>query len=170
VVEEIVRLLRGRAFYKIVITQSLLQTAIKFASTNACDIFHLSCHGSQQGIRLTDGTRLRWDELAGLFQEANPIPKALVLSSCHGGDAGITTAFSKLPHRPDVIFGTEGENTLTFSGACISWPILYADLKDNGMTRSAFQAAVKKRNSITPHQFIYRRWDKNKRKYLSFSK
>lgn len=42
VVEEIVRLVDGKTSYRIVINASLLRRAIKNASENAYDIFHLS--------------------------------------------------------------------------------------------------------------------------------
>jgi len=90
------------------------------------------------------------------------MPKALILSSCVGGDRGIAQAFKKRKRRPDVIFGAEAdedENLLSFPGACISWPILYTVLATKGRTREAFKDAVNKMNHITPHRFVYRRWD-----------
>jgi hypothetical protein len=46
IVEEIVRLLGGKASYRIVLNDELLCRAIKTASDNDYDVFHLSCHGS----------------------------------------------------------------------------------------------------------------------------
>jgi hypothetical protein len=160
VVEEIVRLLGGRTLYRIVVTPALLTDAIFLAASNKCDVFHLSCHGDDTGVELTDGTELSWKELADAFQKANPMPSALILSSCLGGDQGLAQAFEKHKRQPKVIFGTESQNKeLTFSGACISWPILYTDLVKRGMRREVFIDAVKKMNQITPHEFVYRRWD-----------
>jgi hypothetical protein len=91
------------------------------------------------------------------------MPSALILSSCLGGDKGIAQAFEKHERRPKVIFGTESQDKkLTFSGACISWPILYTDLVKRGMTKEVFMDAVDKMNRITPHEFVYRRWDGEK--------
>ena len=64
------------------------------------------------------------------------MPRALILSSCLGGDAGAARAFKAQRRRPQVIFGTEGKHKLTFSGACISWPVLYTELVENGMKRN----------------------------------
>jgi hypothetical protein len=142
VAEEIVRLLDGKASYRIVLNAELLCRAIKTASENAYDIFHLSCHGSKKGIRLTDDKRLSWAELADCFQKAHDIPKALILSSCVGGNGGIARAFENRKRRPQVIFGAEAEDDdhlLTFPGACISWPILYTILATRGMTAPAFK-------------------------------
>jgi len=165
VAEEIVRLLDGKASYRIVLNTDLLCRAIKAASDNRYDIFHLSCHGSKKGIRLTDNTRLSWAELADCFQKADATPKALILSSCVGGDGGIARAFEERKRRPQVIFGAEAdddEHLLTFPTACISWPILYTILATRGMTAPAFKDAVNKMNHVAPHRFVYRRWDDDK--------
>ena len=163
VVEEIVRLLGGQTLYRIVITPEFLTKAILLAAKNKYDVFHLSCHGDNTGIGLTDGTDLSWKQLADRFQEGLHMPSALILSSCLGGDKGIAQAFGKHERRPKVIFGTESQDKkLTFSGACISWPILYTDLVKRGMTKEVFMDAVDKMNRITPHEFVYRRWDGEK--------
>jgi hypothetical protein len=165
VAEEIVRLLDGKASYRIVLNAELLCRAIKTASENGYDIFHLSCHGSKKGIRLSDDTRLSWAELADCFQKTDDTPKALILSSCVGGDGGIARAFEERKRRPQVIFGAEADDEdhlLTFPGACISWPILYTVLATQGMTAQAFKDAVNKMNHITPHRFVYRRLERQK--------
>jgi hypothetical protein len=171
VVEEIVRLLGGKTSYRIVLNAKLLCKAIKTASENVYDIFHLSCHGSEKGIRLSDKTYMSWGELADCFQKADHVPTALVLSSCVGGESGIARAFKERKRRPRVIFGAEAKekkHLLTFPGACISWPILYTALATGGMTREAFKDAVNKMNQVTSHRFVYRRWDGEKyRRYPS---
>jgi hypothetical protein len=69
---------------------------------------------------------------------------------------------SKVDRRPAVIFGPEAEDKddlITLPSACISWSILYSVLAERGLTPDAFKEAVKKMNSVTPHQFVYRGWD-----------
>ena len=169
VVEEIVRILGGRTVYKIVMNVTLLRKAISSASEREYEIFHLSCHGDEQGIQLTDRTDISWKELADLFQKEKTMPRALVLSSCVGGDSGIAHAFKKRRLRPSVIFGAEArgkKDVLNFPGACISWPILYTELSRRGMSPDVFKDAINKMNSVTPHQFVYRRW--NEEKYLRY--
>jgi hypothetical protein len=120
------------------------------------------------GIQLTDETELSWDKLAGCFQDVKSTPQALVISSCIGGDSGIARAFHDRKQRPSVIFGTEGKEgrRITFTGACITWPILYTSLARGGLTRDAFKDAVAKMNLIAKHEFVYRRWDEGRyRKY-----
>jgi len=171
VVEEIVRLLDGKASYRIVLNAELLLRAIKAASKNAYDVFHLSCHGNKSGIGLTTVKRtISWEKLADLFQKADHVPSVLVLSSCVGGDRGIARAFAERKRRPGVIFGAEAddEDVLTFPTACITWPILYTSLATTGKNPKAFKDAVKKMNLIAPHRFVYRRWDGKKyRRYPS---
>jgi hypothetical protein len=167
--EEIVRLLNGRTRYRIVLNKTLLRRAIKEAADNDYGIFHLSCHGDEDGVQLSGNRDVSWRELAEYFQEAKSTPEALVLSSCVGGDAGIARAFEKLDRRPTVIFGaeaTEEDDLITLPSACISWSILYSVLATEGMTPDAFKEAVTKMNKVTPHQFVYRRWDdKGYRRY-----
>lgn len=160
-VEEFVRLLGGQAFYRIVITEELLERAIKRAAKRRCEIFHLSCHGDEDGICLTDETELTWDELAHKFEQARFAPRALVLSSCLGGDRGVSRVFKSSDFRPEMIFGSEADKAskITFSGACIAWAILYSELVHAGVTADAFRDAVDKMNYATPHEFVYRRWD-----------
>jgi hypothetical protein len=168
VVEAIARVPHWETSHKIVLNAKTLCKAIKAASKNDYDILHLSCHGDAEGIQLTDETELSWDELADCFQKAEQMPEALVISSCAGGDGGIARAFRDRKLRPGVIFGAEGvgNRRITFSGACITWPIPYTALAKGGLTRDAFKDAVGKMNLITKHKFVYRRW--NESKYLRY--
>lgn len=170
VVEEIVRLLGDRASYRIVMTPSILERAVKQATNWKCDVFHLSCHGDGAGIQLSDQTWLSWNDLVNDFQKFAYSPKALILSSCVGGDRGAAKAFAGSAHRPGVIFGSEAEepHVITFPGACVAWPILYTDLSTLGMARRVFRGAVDKMNAVTPHRFVYWRLDSDRyRRYPS---
>lgn len=170
VVEEIARLLGGRAYHRIVITRDLLAEAIRRATKSECDVFHLSCHGNSSGLALTSGEELSWDELGAAFETAGYAPGALVLSSCLGGDRGAARAFKDRTPRPKVIFGSEGddENNLTFAGACVAWPILYTELESRGMAREVFREAIDKMNTVAGHEFIYWRWDDDRDGYRRY--
>ena len=164
VVQAIAKVLHWKSSHKVALDVKTLRRAINHASNSGYDILHLSCHGDEKGIELTDETQLSWDELADCFQDAGHTPHALVISSCVGGDAGVADAFRNRKCRPSVIFGAEGkkERRITFPGACISWPILYTSLASQGLTRDAFKDAVTKMNLITKHDFVYRRWHEGK--------
>jgi len=164
VVEAVARVLHWKANYKIALNAETLCRAIRAASSGEYDILHLSCHGDAKGIQLTDETEVSWAELVDCFQEGDRIPQALIISSCVGGDGGIARAFQNRKRRPSVIFGAEGKakRRITFTGACITWPILYTSLAKDGLTRDAFKGAVTKMNLITKHEFVYRRWHEGK--------
>ena len=164
VVQAMAKVLHWRSKYKVALNAGTLCRAIEYASTGRYDILHISCHGDGKGIQLTDETELSWGELADCFQDTGPLPYALVVSSCVGGDAGVAHAFGTRKHRPSVIFGAEGRKAqrITFPGACVSWPILYTSLARGGLTPDAFKDAVSKMNSITKHEFVYRRWHDGK--------
>ena len=82
--KEIVCLLNGRARYRIVLNRTLLRRAIKEAADNAYGIFHLSCHGDEEKVRLSGKRDVSWRELAQYFQEAKSAPAVLVLSGAWG--------------------------------------------------------------------------------------
>ncbi|MGI0133629.1 MAG: hypothetical protein ACREBW_01555, partial [Candidatus Micrarchaeaceae archaeon] len=169
-VQAMAKVLHWKSNYKIALNPKTLCRAIEHASRNEYDILHISCHGDEVGIRLTDETDLSWDELADCFQGAEHAPHALVISSCVGGDSGVAKAFRKRKRRPMVIFGAEATdpNEITFPGACISWPILYTSLARRGLAPEAFKDALNKMNLITKHEFVYRRWHEGKyRRYPS---
>ncbi len=168
VVEAMARVLHWKATYKIALNAETLCRAIKAAANGGYDILHISCHGNAKGIQLTNGTELSWGQLADCFQRMEGIPQALVISSCVGGDGGIARAFWDRKRKPRVFFGAEGaaRRRITFTGACITWPILYTSLAKAGLTRDAFKDAVTKMNSVTRHEFVYRRWHEGK--YLRY--
>jgi hypothetical protein len=173
VVLAIAKVLHWRANYKMALDASTLCRAIKHASSNRYDILHLSCHGDEDGIELTDGSELSWEDLAACFRSPSQSLRALVVSSCVGGDAGVAEAFRNSTRPPTVIFGAEGRKRkrITFPGACISWPILYTSLARTGLTPEAFKDAVTKMNLITKHEFVYRRWHEGKyRRYPALRK
>jgi hypothetical protein len=112
--EEIVRLLNGRSRYRIVLNRALLRRAIREADDDGYAVFHLSCHGDEDGVRLSGNRDVSWQELADYFQKAKTAPTVLILSSCVGGDAGIARAFEKLDRRPTV---TRHDDKLSIQGS-----------------------------------------------------
>lgn len=178
VVEEVVRLLAGYVHYRIVITRKYLLRGIAEFYDQSCTVFHLSAHGDEDGIALTDGTDIGWTDLASLFDPGKrnkatfSLQWSLVLSSCCGGTKAVAKAFEAMAYKPAFIFGSEAtdeEELLTFPSACIAWPILYSELQQKGVSKDIFQDAVKKMNLVLPHQFVYRRWDTKLGSYRRYS-
>lgn len=142
-------------------TLSLLDRAIHNAARDHCDVFHLSTHGTEYGITLPDKTEVSWGNLAELFDAASFAPHALILSSWHGADHAVVSAFKDRKHRPGLILTSEGtgRTKLTFHGACVAWTMLYSALATQGITHAVLNDAVDKMNVATPHEFVYHRWD-----------
>lgn len=70
--------------------------------TEMFPLLHLSCHGDENGIGLTDGTTINWDELAELLTPVNEMLQdmlCITISSCFGGLAAqmAITLKEKLP-------------------------------------------------------------------------
>jgi hypothetical protein len=79
--------------------------AIAAAAKQDFEVIHLSCHGNDDGIALSDDTRLNWAEFATIFETHQCRPLVLVMSTCFGAASGIGDAFRKLTHGPAIIFG-----------------------------------------------------------------
>ena len=58
--------------------------AIDLAARDNYEVLHLSCHGDDIGIALTDNTYIEWPQFAAIFQEKRYKPAALVISACCG--------------------------------------------------------------------------------------
>jgi len=70
--------------YRLVYNREMLERAIQEAGEIGTDIFHLSCHGNETGVELTDGSFLGWDDLADMFNGFADDARILVNSSCGG--------------------------------------------------------------------------------------
>lgn len=155
--------------YRIVFNREMLQKAIAEAVEFEADIFHLSCHGGEDGVQLSDqrssGEILTWEEIASDFQPLAEKERILVNSSCKGGDGGVAEAFRKSKKRFGYICGSTSE-IVTFHDSCLAWSVLYNILANEQSTsKSTFQDAIKKINSVVSGDFVYRRWDHYKNRY-----
>lgn len=78
--------------YKLTLDKKTFETSLKEGLTAAIEknkgrpILHISAHGNEEGIKLTDTTFLKWSELADLLTPINESIGGflLCLSSCHG--------------------------------------------------------------------------------------
>jgi hypothetical protein len=140
--------------------------AIAAAAKQDFEVIHLSCHGNDDGIALSDDTRLNWAEFATIFKTHQCRPLVLVMSTCCGAASGIGDAFRKLTHCPAIILGST--TPLSYADYCVAWAILYRQLPEDGVTRGAAKTAMRKINAVVANQFVYRRWDSKTRKYLYY--
>ena len=144
--------------YRIVLTRKYLRRAIEEADENNFAIFHLSCHGDSDGIKLADGTEIDWLTLAHMFKPFATQERCLVLASCSGGHYAFTKALVKVGAAFGYVFGSTAADGVGFTDSCLAWSVLYRELIENGLARDTLQRAVETINVIAPGNFVYRRW------------
>jgi hypothetical protein len=162
---ELLKLLRASPRLRFSLDLKHFQKAVEEAARDKFDVLHISCHGDDDGIALTDNTQLSWQRFVQCFQTLPQCPAALVMSACCGAAAGIGEAFSQVMIRPNIIFGSTDERY--FSEYAVAWALLYKEFK-SGVTRDAAQAALRKISAVVHEEFRYRRWDDERQKYLLF--
>jgi len=97
--------------------------SIEECASTGCNVFHLSCHGDEDGIALTDNYQPTWGEFADSFQDHIQTPTAIIISSCCGAAKGISKAFIDKKYKPKIIFGST--TPLSHSKYITAWSILY---------------------------------------------
>lgn len=150
---------------RMVLNKKYLKKAVGEAIEDGFDVLHLSCHGNDDGIALSDKTNLSWVEFAALFPRFDKAP-ALVMSSCRGAVKGISNAFVDKRHPPPFIFGSE--KTLRYDTYAAAWALLYRQLSRHGLSRETGQEAMEHIIAVFHISFVYRRWDDKARKYLQY--
>ena len=167
VAQQVLHLIGVTNKLRLVLDLAHFEEALKEASRKTFHIIHLSCHDDNDGIALANDTQLTWHEFAACFQNLEYCPGALIMSACCGADKGIEKAFQQLEKRPQIIFGSTDKRD--FNEYATAWTILYHRLSRNGETKKSAQQALKEIRAVVAGQFIYRRWDDKKRRYVQFS-
>src|SRR6202011_2079074 len=106
-----------------------LARAISDAQTGHFQVLHISAHGDDTGISLTNGDFVTWPELAGMLKPFGGTPakasRILVVSSCMGGYVGLSKALQKRGVAFRFIFGSTANVGVGFTHSCLAWSILY---------------------------------------------
>ena len=168
-VAEIGRLLGIEIKYRQIIEMNSLKRAVEEARSWNAIILHLSCHGDEDGIQLTDRSEIAWRELAKLTQPHATSARALVVSACSGGVPGLTKHLGKGDLRPyGFIVGPTGG--IELSDACVAWCLFYRRLihQDKKLNKVAVFAAVKDINSYLDVGIVSRRWDAKAAMYRKY--
>jgi hypothetical protein len=162
---EVLKVRGIRSWYRPALNQAMLVRAIDEATRRDATVFHLSCHGNEEGVVLADDTPLPWDELAELFQPFATESRLLVNSSCGGGHGGCANAFQKASNRFGYICGSTAD-IVDFQDSCIAWSILYNVIANAENTSPpTMRSAIEKINAVVAGDFVYRRWDSRLGKY-----
>lgn len=160
------KLLRINAKLVYALDKSHFSKAIALAAKGNYDVLHLSCHGDDVGIAVTDNKSLDWPDLAQLFYRHGYKPSALVMSACCGASDGLREAFAAVSTRPDIIFGTT--DARDYNEYALAWTILYNKFKAEGVDRDVAQQALKEIHATGGSTFRYLRWDGTSRYYRNF--
>lgn len=158
---EVLKIQSCRTDYRIVLTRRFLQQAIKEAIRGDYSIFHLSCHGAEDGIRLADGEDIDWLALAEMFVPYATSERCLVMASCSGGHDDFTKALAKAGAHFGYVFGSTDGDGVGFTDSCLAWSVLYRELIEakKGLDRKVLRKAVDTINAVAPGDFVYRRWN-----------
>jgi len=164
--QEVVRLHQVRSDYRLVLDRKHLKKAVREAADGDFGVFHLSCHGDKDGVRLTDGEDLDWAELAGILKPVAGEGRLLVMASCSGGYAGLGAALAEAGAVFGYVFGSTDKTGVRFTHSALAWSVLYNRLIEGAFTKKGVQATIDRINGIVAGDFVYRRW--NGKRYLHY--
>jgi len=156
---EILRIQQVRSDYRLVLDRRLLVRAVNSAAAQNFTVFHLSCHGDDDGILLADEDFVDWLNLGVLLRGYARMDRALVLSCCSGGYVGVTKAFEKSGVFFGYVFGSTSVSGVGFTDCCLAWSILYSQILEYGLSAANLRKTLDKINYAVPGDFSYRRWD-----------
>ncbi|QDP24069.1 hypothetical protein [Bradyrhizobium cosmicum] len=142
------------------------EKAIAHAAKGDYDVVHISCHGDEIGIAVTNNKPINWPEFVGLFCKHNCNPRALVMSSCCGATDELANEFEKVPNGPYIIFGSIDERN--YNEYAVAWTILYNLFKTKGVHRDVAMEALRAIKAVAHNNFRYLRWKDNKKKYVQY--
>ena len=142
------------------------EKAIARAAADDYDVVHLSCHGDDVGIALTDSELIDWPHFAKLFRTHKCNPHALVMSSCCGATDDIANEFEKVSHGPYIIFGSTDERN--YNEYAVAWTILYNLFKTKGVHRGVAMEALRAIRAVAHNNFRYLRWHDEKKEFVQY--
>jgi len=143
-----------------------LAKAIALGANDGYDVLHLSCHGGDDGVAVTDSTHIDWPEFVKLFTDNHYRPSALIMSSCCGAADGLADEFEKAGSRPKIIFGSTDERT--YNEYAVAWTILYNLFRTDGVHRDVAREALRAISAIVHRNFRYLRWNDGRKAYLEY--
>lgn len=166
VTQHLAKLLRIRARLVYAVDEEHLDKAFALAAREKYDVVHISCHGDESGIAVTDNTDIDWPQLVRFFTDNRFSPDALVMSSCCGASDDLADEFEKVRWRPKIIFGSTDKRA--YNEYAVAWTILYDRFAKEGVDRDVAQEALRAISATVHRNFRYLRWDGNHLHYRHF--
>jgi hypothetical protein len=130
------------------------------------DVVHVSCHGDDVGIAVTDDARIDWPDFVEIFRKYKCSPHALVMSSCCGAVDDLADEFEKVANGPYIIFGSIDERK--YNEYAVAWTILYNLFKTKGVHRDVAMEALRAIKAIAHNNIRYLRWSDAKKAYVQY--
>jgi hypothetical protein len=173
ITQYILKALNIRADLRLALDREYFETAVERALTDGCDVLHISCHGDDDGIGLTDDDPdipsrqgILWDDFVDLFQGRHDPPQALVMSACCGASSKLGSAFTKVRKRPQMIIGpTDKRPAADYVAA---WSLLYRVCRREGIKKDPTQNVLHDICAVVHENFRYLRWDDERERYLRY--
>lgn len=109
---QLLKLLAHTLELRYALDRAHFKLAIEEATQKRYKPLHLSCHGGNSDLQLSDMTNISWATFAGYFQGGDYCPDALVTSARKGASTGIGQAFADREKQPKIIFGSTNELAL----------------------------------------------------------
>jgi len=142
------------------------EKAIAHAAAGDYDVVHVSCHGDDVGVAVTNNASINWPDFVGLFAKYKCSPRALVMSSCCGATDDLANEFEKISHGPYIIFGSLDERN--YNEYAVAWAILYNLFKTKGVQRDVAMEALRAIRAVAHNSFRYLRWKEGKKAYVQY--
>jgi len=145
---------------RLVLDQKHLERALQEARRGGYNVLHLSCHGGEDGIEISNSDSVTWSDLSSLFQQSKFRPRAIVMSACCGATTHVRAAFKQSSNKPEIIFGSIDRRD--FGDYVVAWTLLYREFVVNGLSKASAQTALKQIHAVGHKSFLYYRWDGTK--------
>lgn len=141
---------------------------------------HISAHGNKRGLVFGNDT-VTWKQLSKIISPINSKmydysgDVIFVISACEAKEQKLTLEFERerkqdIDFRPPIYLFVTAENSVYWKDAIVAWTIFYrripnVNLDDKGSVKSILNDI----RDIGVGKVRYYRWDKNRKKYLSFT-
>ncbi|WLA63791.1 hypothetical protein [Bradyrhizobium diazoefficiens] len=173
VAQYILKALNIRADMRLALNREHFESAVHRALKAGCDVLHISCHGDDDGIGMTDDDPdiasrggILWPDFVNLFQGRYDPPQALVMSACCGASSNLGRAFTRADKRPGMIIGSTDKRP--HSDYVAAWALLYRRFRRKGIEKEQAQEVLEQICAAVHRNFRYLRWDEERERYLRY--